>query len=91
LRGNPYHISALYVVELERFRRELVGDQLTAGYQQLTADPNNLSNLDQDLPNFTQHQSKYYLYLKTGFGARAGVQRKRRPQPKPLIFVIIPA
>ena len=29
-------------------------------YQQLTADPNNLSNLDQDLPNYTQHQIKIF-------------------------------
>jgi UDP-glucose:glycoprotein glucosyltransferase len=56
LRGKPYHISALYVVDLERFRRTLVGDQLRATYQQLSADPNSLSNLDQDLPNYAQHQ-----------------------------------
>lgn len=60
LRGKPYHISALYVVDLQRFRRELVGDQLRAVYQQLTVDPNNLSNLDQDLPNYTQHQIKIF-------------------------------
>ena len=60
LRGKPYHISALYVVDLQRFRHELVGDQLRAVYQQLTADPNNLSNLDQDLPNYTQHQIKIF-------------------------------
>lgn len=56
LRGKPYHISALYVVDLERFRRTLVGDQLRAIYQQLSADPHSLSNLDQDLPNYAQHQ-----------------------------------
>ena len=36
LRGKPYHISALYVVDLETFRRTLVGDQLRATYQQLS-------------------------------------------------------
>lgn len=51
----PYHISALYVVDLERFRRTLVGDQLRSIYQQLSADPNSLANLDQDLPNYAQH------------------------------------
>jgi hypothetical protein len=56
LQGKPYHISALYVVDLETFRRKLVGDQLRAIYQQLSADPNSLSNLDQDLPNYAQHQ-----------------------------------
>lgn len=55
LRGKPYHISALYVVDLERFRRELVGDKLRHTYQQLSADPNSLANLDQDLPNYAQH------------------------------------
>lgn len=56
LRGKPYHISALYVVDLEKFRHTLVGDQLRAIYQQLSADPNSLANLDQDLPNYAQHQ-----------------------------------
>lgn len=56
LRGKPYHISALYVVDLVKFRKDLVGDQLRATYQQLSADPNSLSNLDQDLPNYAQHQ-----------------------------------
>lgn len=46
LRGKPYHISALYVVDLERFRRDLVGDQLRSVYQQLSADPNSLANLE---------------------------------------------
>ena len=54
LRGNPYHISALYVVDLEIFRRQAIGDKLRAIYQQLSADPNSLANLDQDLPNYAQ-------------------------------------
>jgi UDP-glucose:glycoprotein glucosyltransferase len=52
----PYHISALYVVDLELFRRQHVGDTLRSVYQQLSADPNSLANLDQDLPNYAQHQ-----------------------------------
>ena len=60
LKGKPYHISALYVVDLERFRRELVGDKLRALYQQLSADPNNLSNLDQDLPSYVQTMVKIH-------------------------------
>lgn len=55
LRHKPYHISALYVVDLHLFRRTLVGDKLRQTYQQLSADPNSLANLDQDLPNFAQH------------------------------------
>ncbi|KAI8639247.1 UDP-glucose:glycoprotein glucosyltransferase-domain-containing protein [Parasitella parasitica] len=55
LRGKPYHISALYVVDLVRFRQLAAGDRLRAQYQQLSADPNSLANLDQDLPNNMQH------------------------------------
>lgn len=60
LKGRPYHISALYVVDLKRFREELVGDQLRAIYQQLSADPNSLANLDQDLPNYAQHHVRIF-------------------------------
>lgn len=55
LRGAPYHISALYVVDLNRFRALAAGDRLRGQYQMLSADPGSLSNLDQDLPNHMQH------------------------------------
>ena len=55
LQGMPYHISALYVVDLQNFRRNAVGDQLRAIYNNLAKDPNSLANLDQDLPNYAQH------------------------------------
>ncbi|KAM5438753.1 killer toxin resistant protein [Microsporum canis] len=55
LRGKPYHISALYVVDLNRFRTIAAGDRLRGQYQSLSADPASLSNLDQDLPNHMQH------------------------------------
>ncbi|CAK0862018.1 unnamed protein product [Prorocentrum cordatum] len=51
-----YHISALFVVDLELFRQRGAGDILRGTYQSLTADPNSLANLDQDLPNFVQGQ-----------------------------------
>ncbi|MCJ1420450.1 hypothetical protein MMC32_006807 [Xylographa parallela] len=54
LRGLPYHISALYVVDLKKFRQIAAGDRLRQQYHQLSADPNSLSNLDQDLPNHMQ-------------------------------------
>jgi UDP-glucose:glycoprotein glucosyltransferase len=54
LRGLPYHISALYVVDLKQFRAIAAGDRLRQQYHQLSADPNSLSNLDQDLPNNMQ-------------------------------------
>lgn len=55
LRGRPYHISALYVVDLVKFREIAAGDRLRQQYHQLSADPASLSNLDQDLPNHMQH------------------------------------
>ncbi|KAI1880384.1 hypothetical protein JX265_002005 [Neoarthrinium moseri] len=54
LRGLPYHISALYVVDLRRFRELAAGDRLRQQYHTLSADPQSLSNLDQDLPNHMQ-------------------------------------
>ncbi|PYH40559.1 putative UDP-glucose:glycoprotein glucosyltransferase [Aspergillus saccharolyticus JOP 1030-1] len=61
LRGQPYHISALYVVDLSRFRALAAGDRLRGQYQMLSADPGSLSNLDQDLPNHMQH----YIPIKS--------------------------
>ncbi|XP_072958522.1 UDP-glucose:glycoprotein glucosyltransferase [Typha angustifolia] len=55
LRGKPYHISALYVVDLAKFRQTAAGDTLRVYYETLSKDPNSLSNLDQDLPNYAQH------------------------------------
>lgn len=54
LKGMPYHISALFVVDLRRFRELAAGDRLRQQYHQLSADPGSLSNLDQDLPNHMQ-------------------------------------
>ncbi|XP_078695179.1 UDP-glucose:glycoprotein glucosyltransferase 1-like [Branchiostoma floridae x Branchiostoma belcheri] len=56
LGGRKYHISALYVVDLKKFRRIAAGDRLRGQYQGLSQDPNSLSNLDQDLPNNMIHQ-----------------------------------
>ncbi|KAL5118425.1 killer toxin resistant protein [Pleosporales sp. CAS-2024a] len=54
LRGKPYHISALYVVDLRKFRQLAAGDRLRQQYHSLSADANSLANLDQDLPNNMQ-------------------------------------
>lgn len=55
LQGKPYHISALYVVDLQKFRAMGAGDQFRIIYESLSKDPNSLANLDQDLPNYAQH------------------------------------
>ncbi|KAF9927498.1 hypothetical protein FBU30_003215 [Linnemannia zychae] len=56
LGSKPYHISALYVIDLVRFRQMQAGDRLRNHYQQLSRDPNSLANLDQDLPNNMQDE-----------------------------------
>uniref|UniRef100_A0A3Q3WAW8 Uncharacterized protein n=1 Tax=Mola mola TaxID=94237 RepID=A0A3Q3WAW8_MOLML len=56
LAGRKYHISALYVVDLKKFRKIAAGDRIRGQYQGLSQDPNSLSNLDQDLPNNMIHQ-----------------------------------
>lgn len=58
--GLKYHISALYVVDLDKFRAISAGDRLRAHYQKLSSDPNSLSNLDQDLPNNMQNKIKIH-------------------------------
>lgn len=55
-----YHISALFVVDLEVFRQTGAGDTLRDVYQSLTADPHSLANLDQDLPNYIQANLPIY-------------------------------
>eukprot|EP00877_Chromochloris_zofingiensis_P009036 jgi/Chrzof1/4386/Cz14g11070.t1 len=55
LDGKPYHISALYLIDLKRFRQQAAGDNYRVIYEQLSKDPNSLANLDQDLPNYAQH------------------------------------
>ena len=60
LQGRPYHISALYVVDLKRFRQTAAGDRLRVTYDNLSKDPNSLANLDQDLPNYAQHQVRIH-------------------------------
>lgn len=71
LRGLPYHISALYVVDLKKFRQIAAGDRLRGQYHGLSADPASLSNLDQDLPNHMQHSipihslSQEWLWCET--------------------------
>lgn len=56
LQGRPYHISALYVVDIVKLRKSYSGDTYRMLYDSLSKDPNSLSNLDQDLPNYASHQ-----------------------------------
>ncbi|RLV94181.1 UDP-glucose:glycoprotein glucosyltransferase [Spathaspora sp. JA1] len=55
-----YHISALFVVDLKKFREIHAGDRLRSHYQKLSSDPTSLSNLDQDLPNNLQRSIKIF-------------------------------
>lgn len=49
----PSSSSALFVVDLKKFRKIAAGDRLRGQYQALSQDPNSLSNLDQVLYNIT--------------------------------------
>lgn len=40
-------------------RQTAAGDQLRVIYDTLSKDPNSLANLDQDLPNYAQHQVRH--------------------------------
>lgn len=60
LSGKKYHISALFAVDLDKFRFMNAGDTLREVYHELSPNPNNLANLDQDLPNNLQDQIPIY-------------------------------
>jgi UDP-glucose:glycoprotein glucosyltransferase len=51
-----HFLTPLLLSLFEFLRRNAVGDSLRAIYDQLSRDPNSLANLDQDLPNYAQHQ-----------------------------------
>jgi len=82
MAGRKYHISALYVVDLKKFRRIAAGDRLRGQYQGLSHDPNSLANLDQDLPNNMIHQvaikslPQEWLYCETWCDVSTKAQAK---------------
>lgn len=59
-KKKKYHISALFAINLNKFRQMAAGDLLRYHYQQLSEDPNSLANLDQDLPNYAQDHIPIY-------------------------------
>lgn len=56
LENRPYHISALFLLDLPRLRDSGLADRLRRDYHMLSMDPNSLANLDQDLPNHMQDE-----------------------------------
>lgn len=60
LDKKKYHISAMFVVDLDRFRRMGAGDKLRNHYENIVGDRHSLSNLDQDLPNDIQYEVPIY-------------------------------
>ncbi|KAH0792158.1 glycosyl transferase [Histomonas meleagridis] len=54
LGNKKYHISALFAIDLKRFREMGAADVLRHYYQSLSLDKDSLANLDQDLPNYVQ-------------------------------------
>ena len=43
-------------------------------YEQLSKEPNSLANLDQDLPNYTQHQIPIFSLPQVGWGRICGAR-----------------
>ena len=82
LRGTPYHISALFVVDLNMFREKRAGDILRSTYQQLTADPHSLSNLDQDLPNYVQRALPIYSLPQDWLWCESWCSLESKPSAK---------
>ena len=64
LGKNKYHISAMFVVDLDRFRRMGAGDKLRKHYEKVVGDKKSLANLDQDLPNDSQDEVPIYSLNK---------------------------
>lgn len=57
--------SALYVVDLKKFRKIAAGDRLRGQYQALSQDPNSLSNLDQVSPRDDVISQYYVEFVRT--------------------------
>lgn len=55
------YFSALYVVDLKKFRKIAAGDRLRGQYQGLSQDPNSLSNLDQVCGSWTGLCCEFWL------------------------------
>ena len=82
LRGKPYHISALYLIDLHRFRQLAAGDQYRVIYEQLSKDPNSLANLDQDLPNYAQHSVQIHSLPQEWLWCETWCSNETKPQAK---------
>ena len=90
LGNRHYHISALYVVELLRFRRLAAGDRLCGQYQALSQDPNSLANLDQDLPNNMIHQVPIKSLPQEWLWCETWCSEASKPAAKTIDLVSIP-
>ncbi|KAK2962871.1 putative UDP-glucose:glycoprotein glucosyltransferase [Blattamonas nauphoetae] len=84
LNGKPYHISALYVVDLPRLRVMAAGDKLRDTYQHYAQDRHSLSNLDQDLPNVLQNEVPIYSLPQEWLWCGSWCSDKTRKKAKTL-------
>jgi hypothetical protein len=91
LQGLPYHISALYVIDLVRFRQLAAGDLLRQSYHQLSSDPGSLANLDQDLPNNLQHQLPIFSLPQEWLWCETWCSDKSKKKAKTIDLVCLAA
>lgn len=82
LKGKPYHISAIFLVDLRRFRAMLAGDRYRSTYANLASDPNSLANLDQDLPNYLQASIPIFSLPEQWLWCETWCSAKSKPKAK---------
>ncbi|KAF6245273.1 nucleotide-diphospho-sugar transferase [Scenedesmus sp. NREL 46B-D3] len=83
LQGKPYHISALYLIDLAAGRgRSLPRCTTTVVYDNLSKDPNSLANLDQDLPNYAQHTIPIHSLPQEWLWCESWCGNKTKPQAR---------
>lgn len=77
-----YHISALYMVDLGRFREMGAGDILRSQYQKISVDERSLANLDQDLPNSLQRTLPIHSLHQDWLWCETWCDEKSKPGAK---------
>lgn len=82
LQDRPYHISAMFLVDLQRMRDTLTADMLRGQYQILSRDPESLSNLDQDLPNHLQPRIPIFTLPKEWLWCESWCSDEDKPKAK---------
>lgn len=87
LRNGPADVKWCHLVNPSFLvwgtcRQSAAGDQLRVVYDQLSRDPASLSNLDQDLPNYAQHQVPIFSLPQVIFACHVAARHVASSPPK---------